>query len=157
MNSIVRALNNIAISLGRIADALNNKSVTKSYTSNPTTSTSIDNKVAITSYKINDTTNAYQDVWKQRKSQKEFQKHKHDYISQTIQELSSKDNRDILLVRLRNIVINNNILNPLVVNPKVHEKIMQKHRQEWPSLWLVIDELIKDSKRIKQQDDTSYF
>jgi hypothetical protein len=157
MNSIVRALNNIAISLGRIAEALNNKVVTKNYTSIPTTSTSIDNKVAITSYKVNKLANPYQDVWKQKKSQEQFQKHKHDYISQTIQELSSKDNKDILLVRLRNIVINNNISNPLVVNPKVHEKIMQKHRQEWPSLWLVIDELIKDSKKIKQQDDTSPF
>lgn len=153
MNSIVRALNNIAISLGRIADALNNKSITKSYSSSPTTSTSVDNKVAITNYKINDTINPYQSVWKQ----KNFQRHKHDSISQKIEELSSKDDRDILVLRLRNIVINNNISNPLVVNPKVHEKIMQKHRQEWPSLWLIIDELINDSKKIKKQDDTSPF
>jgi hypothetical protein len=145
MNSIVRALNNIAISLGRIADALNNKSVLNSYTSNATTSTSVDNKVAITSYQVKDSVDNYKNPWKP----KQFEKHNHDYISQTIQELSSKDHRDILLIRLRNIVINNNISNPLVVNPKVHEKIMQKHRQEWPSLWLVIDEIINDSKKIK--------
>ena len=163
MNSIVRALNNIAISLGRIADALNNKSVTKSYSSSPTTSTSVDNKVAITSYKINDTTNPYQDVWKQKKSQEKFQKHKHDYISQKIEELSSKDNRDILILRLRNIVFNDNSSDSLQsyyvgsVNPKLHQKIIDQHRREWPSFWLVIDELIKDSKQIKKQNDTSPF
>jgi hypothetical protein len=155
MNSIVRALNNIAISLGRIADALNNKAVTKTYTSIPTTSTSVDNKVAITGYKLNNTTNPYQDVWKQKKSQEQFQKHKHDYISQTIQELSSKDQRDILLLRLRNIVFNDNASDSLQsyyvgsVDPKLNQKIIDQHRKELPSLWLVIDELIEDSKKLK--------
>lgn len=128
MNSIVRALNNIAISLGRIADALNNKAVTKTYTSNVTTSTPVDNKVTITDYQVYAPAKNYKDPWKP----KEFEKHKHDYI---------KDNTDILLLRLSNAVLHAG------KNVKYHDQIINKHRKEWPSLWAVIDELVKDSKQ----------
>ena len=143
MNSIVRALNNIAISLGRIADALNNKAISRPYTSNVTTSTPVDNKVTITDYQVYTSAKSYKDPWKP----KEFQKHKHDSVSQKIQELSSKDVRDILIVRLRNAVVNDNGSSPLSVNSKYHDQIISRHRKEWPSLWVIIDELIKDSKQ----------
>jgi hypothetical protein len=143
MNSIVRALNNIAISLSKIADALNNKAISKPYTSNVTTSTPVDNKVTITDYQVYTSSQSSKDIW----NSKPFQKHKHDSVSQKILELSSKDARDILVLRLRNAVINDNGSSPLSVNSKYHDQIMTKHRKEWPSLWSIIDELIKDSKQ----------
>ncbi len=143
MKSIVRALNNIAISLGRIADALNAKTVSRPYNSNATTSTAADKKISITSYEVSTPIKSSEDIWKSNS----FQKHKHDSVSQKIQELSSKDARDILVVRLRNAVVNDNGLSPLSVNFKYHDQIITRHRKEWPSLWAIIDELIKDSKQ----------
>lgn len=146
MNSIVRALNNIAISLGRIADALNSKAISRPYSSNTTTtSTPVDNKVTITDYQVYTSNQIPKDIW----YSKPFERHKHDSVSQKIQELSSKDARDILIVRLRNAVLNNNELSPLSVNSKYHSQIINKHRKEWPSLWAIIDELIKDKNGLK--------
>lgn len=44
---------------------------------------------------------------------------------------------DIAIMRLRKAVFNKGI------NPKFHDKLMKKHRSEWPELWVAIDALLK--------------
>ena len=44
---------------------------------------------------------------------------------------------DIAILRLRKAVFNKG------PNPKFHDKLMKKHRSEWPELWVAIDALLK--------------
>ena len=44
---------------------------------------------------------------------------------------------DIAILRLRKAVFNKG------PNPKFHDKLMNKHRSEWPELWVAIDALLK--------------
>ena len=44
---------------------------------------------------------------------------------------------DIDIARLRKAVNNKGI------NPKFHDKLMARHRKEWPQLWVAIDALLK--------------
>jgi hypothetical protein len=32
------------------------------------------------------------------------------------------------------------------INPKFHDKLMKKHRKEWPELWAAIDAILKEDK-----------
>ena len=50
------------------------------------------------------------------------------------------DRTDIAILRLRKAVYNKG------PNPKLHDKIVKKHRSEWPELWVAIDALLKDNK-----------
>jgi len=47
------------------------------------------------------------------------------------------DRTDIAILRLRKAVSNKG------PNPKFHDKLMKKHRSEWPELWVAIDALLK--------------
>lgn len=47
---------------------------------------------------------------------------------------------DIAVQQLKRAVANKGI------NPKFHDKLMKKHRKEWPELWTAIDAVIKNSK-----------
>lgn len=47
------------------------------------------------------------------------------------------DRTDIAILRLRKAVFNKG------PNPKLHDKLMKKHRSEWPELWVAIDALLK--------------
>ncbi len=47
------------------------------------------------------------------------------------------DRTDIAILRLRKAVSNKG------PNPKFHDKLMKKHRTEWPELWVAIDALLK--------------
>jgi hypothetical protein len=168
MKSIAKALNNIAISLSKIADAIRAKATVSSYQPNSitTTSTATDYNVKINQFidPISPPNPPFpKDIWYTSTEQqkmfpnsqekdllaKKFQKHKHfppmenDAISQKIKELGRQDDRDKLIARLRNTVINDNGLSPLSVNSKYHDQIMTKHRKEWPSLWAIIDDLVK--------------
>ena len=48
---------------------------------------------------------------------------------------------DNAILRLRKAVFNKG------PNPKFHDKLMKKHRKEWPELWIAIDEILKDDKK----------
>ena len=152
MKSIAKALNNIAMSLSKIADAIRAKATINSYqpdnkitTSNPKPVFSKDIWYT-TTYDYEKTfPNNYEKTIpnKQEKDllDKKFQKHKHfppmenDAISQKIKELGRQDHRDNLIHRLRHAVIND--------HSKQQTKIVAKHRKEWPSLWSIIDDLVK--------------
>ena len=47
------------------------------------------------------------------------------------------DRTDIAILRLKKAVSNKGS------NPKFHDKLMKKHRCEWPELWVAIDALLK--------------
>jgi hypothetical protein len=47
---------------------------------------------------------------------------------------------DPAIARLKRAVNNKGI------NPKFHDKLMKKHRKEWPELWAAIDALLKENK-----------
>lgn len=68
------------------------------------------------------------------------QKNQSPYSSVKIKNNSNQiwtSRTDIAIVRLRKAVNNKGI------NPKFHDKLMKKHRSEWPELWVAIDALLK--------------
>jgi hypothetical protein len=143
MRSIARALNNIAMSLSKIADAIRAKATINSYQSDNKITTS--NPKPVFSKDIWYTSTDQQKNFPNKEEKdlldKKFQKHKHfppmenDAISQKIKELGRQDHRDNLIHRLRHAVIND--------HSKQQTKIVAKHRKEWPSLWSIIDDLVK--------------
>ena len=143
MKSIAKALNNIAMSLSKIADAIRAKATLNSY--QPENKTTTSTSKPIFSKDVWYTTTDQEKYFPNKKEKDLFdskcQKHKHyppienDAISQKIKELARQDNRDNLIHRLRHVVIDD--------NSKQQNKIVAKHRKELPSLWAIIDDLVK--------------
>lgn len=149
MKSIAKALNNIAMSLSKIADAISAKANVSSYQPENKTTTSTPKPIFSKDvwYTTTDQQKNFPNKQEKDLYDSKFQKHKHfppmenDAISQKIKELSRQDNRDNLIHRLRHAVMGD--VTSFSTNIKYHEKIVARHRREWPSLWAIIDDLVK--------------
>jgi hypothetical protein len=133
MNSIHKALNNVLIVIRNTVAMFLPPS---------------DTKVSQSSYNVenyphNHTSTATKTAYKFTKSDHSYpydQKAKSPYSSVVVKNNSNNiwsSRTDIAILRLRKAVYNKG------PNPKLHDKIVKKHRSEWPELWVAIDALLK--------------